>query len=460
MTTDRLSALDASFLTAEKPGFPLHIGGMALFEGGPLLDADGRVRIDDIRRVVLGHLDQLPRFRRRIHDGPFGTLPVWVDDAGFDVRAHVRADRVPPPGDEATMLDTALRLHLEPLPRDRPLWEMVFLDGLADGRVLLVDKVHHALVDGVSGAESLAVLLDPDPGARPGEPAPWTPEPPPSPGQQLVDLLTRVARVPAAVADHLAHLPNWPADLGALGRMFTDLVARERPAPRCSLNVPVGPERRYVLIRQSLPEVKRTAHAVGAKVNDVVLAAVCAGLRELLAGRGELDGLDHLQALVPVSLRPEEERLSLGNKVSGLLASLPVGIADPHERLEAVARYMRERKTSGGAELMGALLGSADWWPPAVLSVVSNLSVHRQPLVNLVVTNVPGPRVPLYLLGARMEEVFPYVPLGGNTSVGVAILSYLDQLDLGITADPVACPDLDRFVEGIERGFAELVGTR
>ncbi|MCU0311952.1 MAG: wax ester/triacylglycerol synthase family O-acyltransferase [Acidimicrobiales bacterium] len=455
--SEHLSALDASFLAAERPGVPLHIGGIARFEGGPLLDGDGRVRIDEIRRVVEAHLAAIPRFRRRLQSTPLNaTLPLWVDDEHFDIAAHVHAVTVPDPGGDAEVWATVMGIQREALDRRRPLWDLTFLDGLADGSVVLVDRAHHALVDGVSGSESLVAMLDPDPAAPIPEPVGWEPEAGPDAVHQVAEALGALAHLPGAAARGLAGLARAPGDLVDVVRSAAHALRAERTAPRCSLNVAVGPRRDYRPIRLALDDVKAVAHATGTKVNDVVLAAVTGGLHDLMAERGELGHLDHLVALVPVSTRGDDEHLGLGNKVSAILASLPVDLDDPAAALRSVADQMARHKGSHETELVAALLGSADWLPPGVLSVLSDATVNHQPLVNLVITNVPGVQAPLYLLGARMTECLPYVPLSGNTTVGIAILSYDGRLDLGITVDPDACPDADVLVAGIERAFDEL----
>jgi WS/DGAT/MGAT family acyltransferase len=231
-----------------------------------------------------------------------------------------------------------------------------------------------------------------------------------------------------------------------------------RFAPKCSLNGPVGGDREYAVVRQSLDDVKRIGRTFDAKVNDVVLAAVTSGLRRLLDERGELADVPYVQALVPVSVRSDDERLSLGNKVSALFAKLPVGEDDPLERLEQLRTGMADLKEGPDATLLAAVLGTADTWPPALLSAVSELTVHRQPFVNLVVTNVPGPPMPLYVLGSLMTECYPYVPLAKNLTIGVAILSYNGQLNIAVTSDPARAPDTKVLVDGIAAGFDELAG--
>lgn len=463
---DRLTALDNGFLAAERPGVPLHIGGVARFEGGALLDDAGRVRIDDVRRLVATHLPAVPRFRQRLADPPLHAgLPVWVDAEDFDLADHVVAATVPAPGDDQTALELACELLAAPLDRSRPLWQLTFLDGLADGTVVLVDRAHHALVDGVSSSESLIALLDPGPQAettaepdRP-EATEWAPEPAPDGGRQLLDVAATLTRLPVRLAAGVADIVRSPARMQELWDGLVAAVRNEELAPRCSLNAEVGARRQHLAVRLSLADLKRVAHARGVTVNDVVLAAVTGGLRDLMDGRGELEMLDHLVALVPVSTRGADERLGLGNRVSAVFAKLPVDLDDPLDRLEALALQMRSHKRSHEVDVFADLLAFLDWLPPWLLAPLADLTVNRQPMVNLVVTNVPGSPRPIHVLGARMLECLPYVPLGGNTTVGIAILSYDGHLDLGITVDPEACPDADVLVRGIETGFDELLAT-
>jgi diacylglycerol O-acyltransferase len=454
---DHLSALDASFLAAERPGIPLHIGGLARFEAEPLLDDAGRLRIDEVRALVEAHLAAIPRFRQRLDPTLGGLgLPAWVDDEDFDIAEHVRLRHVPDPSDAAALHALAMAIQGEILPRHRPLWELTFLDGLADGTVAMVDKAHHALVDGVSGSESFIAMLD----ARPDAPGPvrrpWAPGSPPGLGMQALDALTRAGRLPLDAAHQVGRVVRDPSTATDMVRAVAETVRTRRPAPPCSLNAPVGPHRDHRVVRWSLDDAKAVAHATGTTVNDVAMVAVTGGLRALLAERGELDGLPHLTALVPVSTRGDDELLGLGNRVSAMLASLPVGEADPLDALGAVAADMAGHKSSHEIELVGAALGVADVLPLPLVRVLSDLTVNRQPLVNLVVTNVRGSPTPLYLLGARMLEFLPYVPLGANTTVGVAILSYAGQLDAGVTVDPEACPDATVLVEGMEATFASM----
>ena len=460
----RLSALDAAFLAFESDRTPTHVGTLAFFEGGPFRDGAGRFRLAELRQRVEGRLHLVPRLRQVPAPTPLGLAhPVLVDVADFDIAHHVRLVEVGAPGSEAEALELAAQLHMERLDPSRPLWELWFVDGLADGRVALVEKIHHSIVDGVSGVEVATVLLDLDPDP-PVDAAPtWEPTPEPGPvalalagiGDRLrrpVDLLADALgglRHPVAAAREVAH------DVEALRSVLRPPLA----APRSSLNVQVGHRRRLAVVRRDLAAVKDDAHAHGGTVNDLVLAAVTGGLRRLLESRGELDGDADLalRALVPVSLHTATGEL--GNVVAGLVVDLPVGIDDPSARLASIAADMRDRKASGEAAASAGILHAADLLPPVLARSLSR-AVHHQPFVNLVVTNVPGTSFPLYAMGARMLDAIPIVPLGGNLSVSIGILSYDGHLDLGLFADPEACPDLDVLVDGIEVAFDELVRAR
>ena len=463
MNPDRLGVVDATYLAIEDPRTPLHVESIAIFERGHLLDSRGRVRLDAIRARINGRLDLLPRLRQRVVDVPFGVArPVWVDDEQFDIANHVDAVALPKPYDEGALLRLAEALAMEPLDRTRPLWHLRFVTGLSGDRVALVERAHHAMVDGVSGVDVSLVLLDTTPDAPDTPPPPWTPRPTPWPGELLVDGVVDRLTAPVDAAVRAARwfarpdrfLGGWAKTRTALGALRNDGIR----APRTSLNRSIGYGRRLVLIRQRLDAVHATGKAADAKVNDVVLTAVAGGLRELLLGRGEALAPDLcLKVLVPVSVRANEESMALGNRVGALLMPLPVGIGDPHERLVAVAATTRALKQSDEADTADHLLQFADLLPPSVAKLIQR-GVHHQPLVNMVVTNIPGPAFPLYAMGGRMLEAFPVVPLAGNMPLEVAVLSYDGALNLCVTYDEDTCPDAPAFVHGLEHGF-ELLGA-
>ena len=462
MTVDRLTALEASFVWFERPGVPIQVGAVATFEAAPLLDGRGQLRLADLRDRIDARLDALPRLRRRLAPVPFDLdRPRWVDDPDFDIASHVGEIRLPAPGDDAALRRLAGDLQGRMLPRDRPLWDLRFVTGLSGDRVGLVERIHHALVDGVSGVELATLLLDLDPDApAPPPPPPWSPPRPPDPlslfAAGLRDRLSEPMRAARAVADLALHPSRAARAAATVAQGVGTMVDEGLLAPRTSLNAPLAGGRRLAWVRGRLDDVRAAGRAAEASVNDVVLTAVAGGLRWLFLERGERlpPGLE-LKVLVPVSLHRADEHGTLGNRVSAIYAPLPVGIGDPQARLAAVARSMRRLKSRPEADSMGLVLDAANVLPAGAARLIAR-AVEHQRFVNLVVTNVPGPPVPLYAGGARMLEAFPVVPLDANLTVGVAVLSYDGALTITLTADDLVCPDVDVFAAGIERSLAQL----
>ncbi|HET6809408.1 MAG TPA: wax ester/triacylglycerol synthase family O-acyltransferase [Acidimicrobiales bacterium] len=460
----RLSALDAGFLSLEGPDTPMHVGSVILFEGAPLRDRRGRIRLAALRDLIEARLDLVPRYRQIPVEGPLGMgRPFWVDDARFDIAHHVKITAVRAPGGRRELLELACELHTELLDRSRPLWELWVVDGLADGRVGMIQKTHHAMVDGIAGVDVAAAMMDLDrhpPRRRgPRPPTAWVAEP----GVGVVEagraVIGDVLAVPTGLSSQAARLlRNPPQRLGRAVHLAGGAGSLARSglvAPRMSINRPIVRRRRTLDgLTVSLAATRAAGAAVGATVNDVVLAGVAGGLRNLLLCRGE--PLRPARALVPVSTRAASARGQLGNAVAAILADLPVDETDPVRRLETVAAGMRRRKAAGQADVTGALIGMADRVPARVAAGLAR-AVHHQPFVNLVVTNVPGSPLPLYLIGARLEEVVPIVPLARNLDLSVGILSYGDQLSFGILADSGRMPDVHVMTAGIERSLAELL---
>jgi diacylglycerol O-acyltransferase / wax synthase len=465
MTTDRLTALETSFLYFERPGRPIHVGATAIFEAAPLVDGSGRLRLDEVRQLVESRLEAYPRLRQKIAAMPLGLgRPRWVDDGAFDITRHVEQVHLGGRG-ETAFRRLAEDMHARLLDLDHPPWHMCFVTGLGGGRVGMIDRAHHAMVDGVGGVDLATVVLDVE---RDG----WTTSPPVGPpvpaGNDCSAVVAAVrarlgdsVRVAQLAADRARHpLTSVRATAGlvaAAGSFVQDGLL----APRTSLGVPPGWRRRVAWVRTGLAEAKAVGADAGATVNDVALTAVAGGLRSLLLGRGEaVPGDLVLKALVPVSVRRPDEAGDLGNRVSGVFAPLPVGIVDPAERLGAIAAATLRMKGRHEASATDAFLHAADLLPPvAIRALVRGL--EHQASVNLVVTNVPGPPFPLYFYGARMLEAFPAVPLAANMSVGAAILSYDGALTVSLTADADACPDVDVLAAGIERDLDELgAGSR
>jgi diacylglycerol O-acyltransferase len=433
----RATPQDLASLYAETVRTPMCIGVVAIL--------DGNLDLPSVRAAVERRLHLVPRLRQRLlRPLPGLGRPVWVDDPGFDVANHVRARRLPPAAGEPELLAACEELASVRLDRARPLWELWLLPGLAGGRTGAFLRVHHVVADGVAGVGLLAALLDLEPDA-PGLPAaPWTPRPAPTAGELLADGLRRRRR---ALAHPLRAARRLRVGLPALRELLG-----EDPAPHCSLNRPVGAGRRLLVVQARLDRVKAAAHAEGAKVNDVVLAAVAGGARALLRSRGEpVEGL-LLRAAVPVSLRPGDPGVD-GNRVGGMAVPLPVGEARPAWLLRRIAGETAVRRRRPPAPLFDGVLAA-----PLVQRTVAHLYDHQR-LVNLFVTNVPGPPVPLYLAGARLLEVFPVIPIQGNVTVGVGALSYDGQLNLGIVADADACPDVQVFADGLRETLDRLTAA-
>jgi diacylglycerol O-acyltransferase / wax synthase len=456
-----LSPLDAAFLHMESARTPIHMGSIGIFEGDPLRDRQGRLRMDEIRAEVESRLHLVPKLRRRVRF-PLAkaSMPVWADDPHFDIAQHVREAALPEPGDEFQLLQQCAALMATPLDRDRPLWQIWMIDGLSGGRVALMELLHHSMADGLAGVELATVLLDLSPRPAPHHiPQQWEPAPPPG---RLTVAATGLARRGSAMrrfADPIWHALCHPSAIGRAlslyGPAFASLASVGISTPGCSLNVPVGCDRRAVVVRRSMDDLRCAERHFGVTLNDLLLTAIAAGMHDVLSSRGEvMEGRD-LHVLVPVGSDHHGDH-QLGNNVSAMVVSLPIGALGPTERLRAVAGAERTSKGRHQALATDLVLTFLDAWPPAILSAATPL-VHHQPFVNLVVTNVPGPDAPLYVLGARMLEAVPLVPLGGNLSVGVAALSYAGQLTLGILADPVACPDVGVLADGVDRCFAALV---
>ena len=462
MAYDRLSGLDASFLHLERLETPMHVGALTVLEGEPFFGPGDRFRLGEVRDLVESRLHLIPRFRKRVMPVPLDIgQPVWIDDDRFDIGYHVRLTALPAPGSRSQLLALFERVQSQLLDRTRPLWELWFVEGLEGGHVAMIQKTHHALVDGVSGVDVATVLLDLTPEAAAAEPFEWRPDPAPSPGKLLIDTARSIAEgtgAAARAAREVLDLPRRIADrLGSLARQLGTLAEGALVAPRTSLNHPVQARtRRFGTVTVSLDDIKTVRKALGGTVNDVVLAGVAGGLARLLDHRGELSPELSLKVFCPVSVRDETEHMKLGNRLSAMFVPVPVGHPDPVARLRAIQETttdLKEREQAVGA---ATLLNLSEYAAPTLLGLAARL-IHHQPFVNLIVTNVPGPQIPLYCMGAEVLEAYPMLPLSRNLNLGVAVLSYCGAVRVGLLADRDQWPDLDVLERGIEEGFAELV---
>jgi WS/DGAT/MGAT family acyltransferase len=452
---ERLSAQDSSFLYAESPVAHMHVGSLAIFEDKGITE-----------QVLNAHLESrlhlVPRFRKRLEWVPMQQgRPVWVDDPHFDIRFHVRYTGLPKPRGEREALNLMARVMSRPLDRRRPLWEMWVFD-LPDNRFAIIQKTHHCLIDGISGVDVGTVVLDLSADPPPSEPSPpWQPAPLPTKAQLLRDAFVERATQPREMARVVrAFTRPHRAVMERAVEIGKGVVAFSRAsfdrAPVTSLSRQIGPHRRFEIVRMRLDDVKRVKNRFGCTVNDVVLSVVTGGLRALLESRGDpLAGLV-LKAMVPVSVRDPSKRMTYGNMVSMMSADLPVGEPDVAKRVEAIRTGMAGLKESNQAVGADFWVKLSEYAPPTVLALAGRAMVFQR-MVNVVVTNVPGPQFPLYMRGGAMLEAFPCVPILGTTSLGVAVLSYNGQLCFGLNGDYDVVPDLNVFASGIERSLKELL---
>lgn len=458
---ERMSALDASFLGLEDGNCHMHVGAVMLFEAAPLRSADGSVDIERIRRAVCSRLHLVPRFRQRVLFVPYERMPVWADDDRFHLDYHVRHSALPHPGDERALKRLVGRIMSQPLDRKRPLWELWVVEGLQDERIALLSKTHHCMVDGLSGADLMSVILSPFPDPDPGTPEPWRPRPRPSNAQLVLDAVShRVAQpleAARAMYEMLSDEHKIIALVDSVEAVIQTLTPALSPVSRTPINVEIGPYRRFDWTEMRVADLKAVKTALGGTLNDVVLAAVAAALRSFFAQRGvDPDDLE-IRAMVPVSVRTEDQRGTLGNRVSQMAVPLPVHMADGLERLQAVRRTTHDVKDSKQALGAQVLTTISEWAVPNLLVQAVRLANRARPY-NLIVTNVPGPQIPLYLLGAEMKTAYPVVPLFENMALVVGLFSYNGGLFWGINGDWEQLPDLHDFVLAIEAGFEELEG--
>jgi WS/DGAT/MGAT family acyltransferase len=452
---ERLSVLDELFLHLEGPNTHMHVGAAVVFEGpapdyGDLLDA------------FETRLQMVPRFRQKLAFVPFGVgRPAWVDDTHFNLEYHVRLTALPAPGDMSKLKRLTARIMSQQLDRTKPLWEIWVVEGLASDRFAIVSKTHHCLVDGVSGADIMTVLLDLTDEPQDVEKKKWRPAPEPTADQLLLDALRErvtspgeVIRTVQSATTNPRSIPGKIVDnLKALGEFVGGTLDL---APPSSINRAIGPHRRFETVLANLDDIKAIKNHFNGTVNDVVVSIVTGGLRRLLKGRGErVDNLT-LRGMIPVSVRVDKDQGSLGNRVASMWASLPVYEGDPVRRLQLVHEEMRTLKSSGQAVGAQVLTSIGEWAPPTIVAQASRL-VARQRAFNLVITNVPGPQIPLYMQGREMLEVYPVVPLSGNTTIGIALLSYNGSIGFGLLGDYDSAPDLGVLAEGIEKSLTELL---
>ncbi|MFL5866947.1 MAG: WS/DGAT/MGAT family O-acyltransferase [Thermoleophilaceae bacterium] len=456
---DRLSPIDASFLHQERRASHMHVGGLVIFEGPPPTREDFCDHIES-------RLPLVPRYRQKLAFPRFEMgRPFWIDDPQFNLDYHVRHTALPSPGSIDQLRGLAGRIFSQRLDRSKPLWEVWLVQGLEDGRFALISKTHHSLVDGISGVDISTVLFDlsPVPGDEPQQENGWTPESEPSQAQLVAEGVKGLLKTPADLAGRAAGALQHPGRTVENVREAAEgigevLWAGLNPAPDLPINTPIGPHRRLRWIKRPLDEFKGIKNVLGGTVNDVVLTVVAGGLGRWLETKGvRREGLEP-RALVPVSIRAEDERGALGNRIAAMRAPLPVYVRDPIERLRIVREAMgglKESKQALGAEVIAGLERFA---PPTLLAQASRVNFSTR-LFNLIVTNVPGPQFPLYLLGREMQELVPVAFLPENQALAVAVMSYNGNMEFGLLGDYDAMADLDVLAGFIEESLEDLLAA-
>jgi len=452
---DRLTAVDASFLTNESSSSHMHVGAILIFEGPP-------PQYTDLVEHVRSRLPLVPRFRQKLVVPPLEAgRPLWADDVNFNLTYHIRHTALPDPGGEAQLKRLAGRIFSQQLDRSKPLWELWLAQNLERDRFAILTKTHHAMVDGISGVDIGTVLFDPEREAKPMKlEDDWVPQPEPGTTELVTRGIADAVAAPVKLAERAVDAIRNPETaarkvveglegVGEIVSAFAD------PAPDVPLNEEIGPHRRYVWERSELATFKAIKDALGGTVNDVVLAVVTGALRKWLDGRGvRTEGLE-LRALVPVSIRTEDERGDLGNRIALMRGPLPVYIEDPVRRLRTISDAMaglKRSKQALGAEVISRF---NDFAPPTLLAQASRINFSTR-LFNLIVTNVPGPQMPLYVLGRELEEVYPVAFLPQNHSLAVAIMSYNGKVGFGLLADYDRMEDIEVVGNGLNESLAEL----
>ena len=470
----QLTGLDAQFLAMESGRTYGHVGGLAIYD--PSTAPGGAIDRGDLCRMVSERLHLLPPFKWKLMEVPFGIdHPYWIEDPDFNLDYHIRESAIPPPGDDARLAETVSRIFARPLDRNRPLWTLYLIHGLPEGRVAMLTKVHHAAVDGMSGAEIMGVLFDLSADGRPIDPPSHTEDEPARRPSQLEMLGRGLAGIPRqplravqAAATTIPNLtkvpglgmmPGAPALQRLRNRDGGVIAHRTARAPRLSFNGKISPHRTFAFGSLELDKVKQLKNELGIKVNDVVVALCATGLRDWLAQRGELPD-EPLTALIPVSVRTDEERGTFGNRVSGMIVPIPTQVADPRERLMQAHEWLKLAKQDHQGLPASLMTDASNFVPPALHSRAARVAMEVmgrvRPPLNVVISNVPGPPIPLYCAGAQLQANFPVSVITDGVGLNVTVMSYRDSLDFGIIGDGDSTGDLWPLMESMRTGLDEL----
>ena len=459
MPAQRLGPQDASFLYLESPSVHQHVGGLAILD--PSTRASGTLRYGDLVEVIASRLHLAPRFRQKVVFPPLAVArPVWVDDANFDLGFHMRRAALPSPGGRRELIDYVQRVISRPLDRTKPLWELYLIEGMEEGLVAILTKAHHAMVDGMAAIDIASAVFDFSPEPQILTPPPWEPEPEPGsmdllreavreqvthPIRSVLDLTQRTLNAPARVARQAAEVVGGLRDIAGLGLL----------APPSPFNRRVGANRRFSMTEAPVQTFRDIKRALGGTVNDVVLATVAGGLHGLLHTRGDPTRQRVLRAMVPVSVRTKDQRSALGNRVSSIFVDLPVGPMGARRRLRLIrekTRYLKDSNYAVGAEF---LMNIGTWAPPTIHAMAARLAA-RSRVINLVVSNVPGPQIPMYIAGAKLLAQFPVMPIAERMGLSIACTSLTGTMAFGITADWDTLPDIDDLARAMEEALIDL----
>ena len=461
---ERLSNLDASFLALESRSTHMHVGAVAIFAPGPHSSEEG-VEIDVIRDLVASRLDAIPRYRQRLATVPLEGHPVWVDDEHFDLEYHVRHTALPHPGTDEQLKALAGRLMSQPLDRTRPLWEMNIVEGLAGGGFAVIAKIHHCMIDGISGIDLMSVILGFTPETTIAPIEPWTPRPAPN-GTELA--VKEISRAVSRVVSGLTDLSALVADAGAVRDDWTHRLKAVAaslgsgwlsPTGRTPLNGDIGPSRYFDWMELPLEDVKAIKNEHGATVNDAMLAIVAGGVRIYLLTEGGMSETEvattEFRIMAPVSVRSESQQGTLGNQVAMWLMTLPIGEADPARRIAAIREMTKNLKDTDQALGASTLVQVSTGAPMTVVSLAARLASGIRPF-NMTVTNVPGPQFPMYLAGSEMRASYPLVPLWQSHGAGVAMFSLNGMIDIGLNMDRTIVEQPDALRKALWESFEDL----
>jgi WS/DGAT/MGAT family acyltransferase len=451
-----MTSSDAAFLYVERPSAPLHIGSLGIYEGA--------IPFDDFVEHINARLPNIPRDRQRTVSVPFSVAhPTWEDDPEFDIRNHIKLVTLPPPGNRRQLIELTGDLFATQLNRARPLWEMFVIHGIDGDRSGVISKVHHCMIDGVSGIELLMQVVDisPEP-SPPPEQTPWMPEPLPGPSERFIDgfwdQLARQGEFMRQWQRSLLNPQTRVREAEAVSRAFRSIAPwLARPAPRLPFMRTLTGQRRTAFAEVSFPEIREVRTTLGGTVNDVVLAVIAGALRRYLeANDYGVDGLG-VRIAVPVNVRLEDEKEALGNRVSAMFVELPVGEADPIQRMGLIRDRMDLHKRENHAGAMEMLIRATTMTPVPLQALMGATAMNT--MVNMICTNVPGPMIPLYAVGHLLLDHYPLVPLSLGMGLGAGVTSYNHKLYFGIMVDPNAVPDWERLSSCLDESFLELRGA-